>query len=133
MGIEDFQDVTKIVFKKRGPKPQTWRRWFTVNAPGDVQRLLAGIRLEPFGSALPGCIREMLASFQTASGGFDVDFCMACFGQYHMSEEFYAEFQRLARRHSRSTNTTAGPSALTPSPWRSAKNRAPSRKCMNPT
>ena len=101
MELADFQDVTKITFKKRGPGPQAWKTWFTVSDPDDLRRMLSAIRLEPFGSARPGCIHELLASFQKPSGGFNVDFCMACFGAYHMPEEFYAEFQRLARRRSR--------------------------------
>lgn len=102
MDLQDFQDVTKVTFKKRKGM-QAWRRWFSVSDPDKVRRLLSVIRLKPFGSGpRPGCIHELVASFQKDSGeGFDVDFCMACFGGCYMPREFYDEFQRLAQRHRR--------------------------------
>ena len=102
MDLQDFQGVTKITFKKRGGGGMgTSRRWFSVSDPNNVRRLLSLIRLRPFGSnPRPGCIHELLASFQKDSGeAFDVDFCMACFGDCYMPQEFYSEFLRLAERH----------------------------------
>jgi hypothetical protein len=102
MDPQDFQNITKITFKKR-EGIGAWRRSFSVSDPVKVQRLLSMIRLKPFGSGpRPGCIHELLASFQKDSGGFDVDFCAACFGEYYMPQEFYSEFLRLAQRHRRS-------------------------------
>ena len=103
MDLQDFEGVTKVTFKKWNPTTRLWRKWFTVSDPGNVRRLLSVIRLKPFGSGpRPGCIHELVASFQKDSGeSFDVDFCMACFGECCMPKELYDEFQRLARRHRR--------------------------------
>jgi hypothetical protein len=102
MDLQDFQDVSRITFKKREGE-RAWRKSFSIRDPDKVRRLLSMIRLKPFGSdPRPGCKHELLASFQKDSGGFDVDFCMACFGGYYMPKEFYGEFLRLAQRHRRS-------------------------------
>ena len=105
MDLQDFEGVTKVTFKKFNPVTRLWRRWFIISDPDEVRRLLSVIRLKPFGNGQPGCIHELVASFQKDSGeGFDVDFCMACFGGCYMPAEFYDEFQRLARRQRRSVS-----------------------------
>jgi hypothetical protein len=98
MDLQDFQNVTKITFKKRkGAGP--WKRWLSVSDPEKVRRLLSMIRLKPFGSnPRPGCKHELVASVQKDCGGFDVDFCMACFGAYYMPDELFSEFLRLVPR-----------------------------------
>lgn len=96
----DFQDVTKVTFKKYRHGSGAWKNWFSVSDPDNVRGLVSGIQLKPFGSnPRPACRHELVASFQKTGGGFDVDFCMACFGGHYMPERFYAKFQRLARRH----------------------------------
>ena len=102
MDLQDFQDVTKITFKKHDSVSHAWKRWFSVSDPANLRRLLSALHLKPFESdRRPGCIHDRLVSFQKDSAAFDVDFCEACFGGCHMPREFYNEFQRLARRHIR--------------------------------
>jgi hypothetical protein len=103
MDLYDFQSVTKVTFKRRKPGARAWRKWFSVSDPDKVRRLLSGIRLQKFGSdPRPGCIHELLARFHKDSGEtFEVDFCMACFGDFYIPKEFYNEFQHLAARHRR--------------------------------
>ena len=108
-----FKEVTNIVFKTSITGDEVGQgKWkhFNVSDPKELRRLLPAGQLETKG--MTSCKHRYGAEFQSATGSVSVSFCHICFDvkdvegpegretqHYRMPKEFYAEFQKLARRN----------------------------------
>jgi hypothetical protein len=98
--METFEDVTEITFEEFSDDREKCRHRFSVTAPAEVKHLTSLIDPKPWTSGVPACFHVLFATFKRPSSRSSrVDFCRICFGRDAMPPGFFAEYQRLSRRH----------------------------------